>query len=306
MDGRQLLQRLRTSLRLRLGRRFVRLRQAVSRPARTPPTAVPDRDAVPILVVGCHRSGTSLVRRILDSHSRIACPPETQIFEALGGVLEHPDVVKGLGAIHDLDRVALDLGGLARKWLSDYAARKGKPRWAEKSPGTFHALPAVDRMFGHQALFLLVVRDGMDVATSLGKGRWPVMGELLLQHDDPYVAASHYWVMANAKMAAFREAVPERTCVLRYEDLVSRPETELARVFAFLGEPWEPAVLDFNRFEHDSGVEDHVVSSTWRIEDGRGKYLALPRERQQAMWAVIRPMALALGYDDKREAAPAR
>jgi hypothetical protein len=308
MDGRQLLQRLRTSLRLRLGRRFVRLRQAVSRPTRAPThgRAAPDRDAVPILVVGCHRSGTSLVRRILDSHSRIACPPETQIFEALGRFLEDPDVVKGLGAVHDLDAVAADLGQLARKWLSDYAVRKGKARWAEKSPGTFHRLEAVDRMFGQQALFLLVVRDGMDVATSLGKGRWSVMGELLEQHEDPYVAASHYWVMANQKMSAFREAVPDRTCVLRYEDLVQRPEVELQRVFAFLGEPWEPEVLDFNRFEHDGGVEDHVVSSTWRIEDGRGKYLALPRERQQAMWAVIRPTALALGYDDKRETAPAR
>lgn len=300
MDTRSLLNRVRTSLSLRVKRRIVAARQAMARPAReAPPQQAPDRDHVPILVVGCHRSGTSLVRRILDSHSRVACPPETQVFEALGAVLESEDVVKGLGAIYEPEVIAADIGNLARKWLEGYAARKGKPRWAEKSPGTFHRLDATDRMFGRSARFLLVVRDGMDVATSLGKGRWSVLGDLLTRHEDPYIAAAHYWALASSKIWAFRQQHPDRTHVLRYEDLVTSPESELQKVFSFLGEPWEPSVLDFNRTPHDTGVEDHVVSSTWRFEDGRGRYRELPIEQQRAMWAVMREQALIWGYGDK-------
>ncbi|MEQ1506266.1 MAG: sulfotransferase [Myxococcota bacterium] len=296
-----LVDRLRTSLRLRLGRRFVHLRRAAAGVRRAQaPTVAPERDQVPIVVAGCHRSGTSLVRRILDSHSRIACPPETQVFESLAGVLSAEQAEAGFAGIGlTVDAAAADVGALADRWLRAYAERKGKPRWAEKSPGTFAVLPEVDRMFGRSARFVLVARDGMDVATSLGKGRWSVLGALLDQHDDPYVAAAHYWVDATRRLLAFHAAVPERTVLLRYDQLVDEPERELRRVFAFLDEPWEPAVLDFNRFSHDGGLEDHVVSSTWKVEDAGGKHRSLPPELQARLWSVVRPAMLDLGYADR-------
>lgn len=301
-------QRIRTSLRLRLGRRWVQLRQAL-RPARTAP-AQPnaDRDNVPILVVGCHRSGTSLVRRILDSHSRIACPPETYVFEHLGAVLSHEHAARGLAALGLTPaRAAIDLGAIADRWLQAHAAQKGKRRWAEKSPGTAHQLPAVDQMFEGRAQYVLVVRNGLDVAASLGQGRWSVLGAFLDAHEDPYVAAAHYWVDVNNKIAAFRSAVPERTFQLSYEALVEDPEPQLRALFTFLGEAWEPDVLDFNRFPHDVGVEDHKVSATWRIEDGRFRYRELPEDVVQAMWEVVRPTMLSWGYPPRFvEEAPKR
>lgn len=299
-------QRLRTSLRLRLGRRWVQLRQALRPAPAAPARPSPERDGVPIVVVGCHRSGTSLVRRILYSHSRIACPPETYLFEHLGPVIAHDHAARGLGAVGlTVDAAALDLGALADRWMRAYADQKGKPRWAEKSPGTAHALPAVDRMFARRAQFVLVVRDGLDVATSLGKGRWSVLGAHLDAHEDPYVAAAHHWVDLNEKIAAFRAATPERTFQLSYEALVEDPERELRALFGFLGEPWEPAVLDFNRFPHDAGVEDHKVSATWTFEDGRGKHRELPEAVQRAMWEVVGPTMLSLGYPPRfEEVAP--
>lgn len=294
-----LVQRLRTSLRLRLGRRLVRFRQVVggSAPQRAP-VAAADRDSVPIVVAGCHRSGTSLVRRILDSHSRIACPPETQILEALGPLLEHAHAVAGFGAVGlTVDEAALDLGALFDRWMRAYADKKGKPRWAEKSPGTFEQLPAVDRMFGGRARFVLVTRNGMDVATSLGNGRWQVLGRFLEEHTEPHLAAAHYWVDANRRLLDFHREHPDRSLLFRYEAMIDDPESELRRLFAFLGEPWEPEVLDFNRFPHDAGLEDHVVSSTWKIEDRRGQHRTLPAELQTRIGAVIRPMLVDLGYE---------
>jgi hypothetical protein len=297
-DPLDLLDRLRTSVRLRLGRRYVQLRQAVA-PARAAAEAAPDRDQVPIVVAGCHRSGTSLVRRILDSHSRIACPPETLVLEHLGAALSHPHAEKGFAAVGlDLDHAAADLGALVDRWMRAYAAAKGKPRWAEKSPATFEQLPAVDRMFRHTARFVLVVRDGRDVAHSLGQGRWWMLEPLLAEHGDPYVAAAHYWSAATHKLLAFHGAVPDRTLVLRYEALVDQPEDQLRALFAFLEEPWEPAVLDFNRFSHDAGFEDHRVGSTWKIEDHRGKHRELPPELIQRVAQIARPAMLALGYPD--------
>jgi Sulfotransferase family len=300
-------QRVRTSLGLRLGRRFVQIRQAIRPIHQAAPAPAPERDRVPIILVGCHRSGTSLVRRILDSHSRLACPPETLLFEPLGRVLSHDLAERGFAAMGlTVDQAALELGATVDRWMTAYAGRKGKVRWAEKSPSTALQLPAVDAMFGHAAQFVWVVRDGMDVATSLGNGRWSLLDEHIARHGDPHLAAAHYWVDMNHKIAEFQARNPQRTHTLSYEALIEDPERELRGLFAFLGEPWEPAVLDFNRLPHDAGIEDHTVSATWKFEDGRGKHRSLPEDLQREMWEVLGPTALALGYPPRFPLEPAR
>src|SRR5436190_24224984 len=57
---------------------------------------IPREDTAPIFIVGCQRSGTSLRRRIVDSHSRIACPPETKFVLPLVEVLRSPQAMSGL------------------------------------------------------------------------------------------------------------------------------------------------------------------------------------------------------------------
>lgn len=290
-----------TALRLRVLRPVVRARGALLRRWRPAPAAVerPEVDDVPILVVGCHRSGTSLLRRCLDSHSRIAVPAETLFLEYLGAMVGVPKADKGFAAVgQDLENVRAELRDRVTGWFRAYARSRGKPRWADKSPGTANALEGVDHLLYARARYVWITRDGMDVATSLG-GATPVWWQvepLLRFEADPFVAAAHYWVDLNAKIARFAADRPDRVHRLRYEDLVERPEPVLREVLAFLGEAFEPSILDFNRAEHTGGPEDHHVSTTTGFEDNRGKHRRLPIETQRRMWAVVAPTMASLGY----------
>lgn len=263
---------------------------------------VPDLDRVPILVLGCYRSGTSLLRRCLDSHSRIACPPETQWLVHLAAVLDAPSAARGLAGIGvDLDEAAGDLRALVDRYMRRYAESRGKPRWADKSPGVSAHLPGVARLFP-EARYLVITRDGMDVAASLGEthSHWWQLDPYLEKTPDKHLAAAHYWVDVNARIAQFRGTHADRCHLLRYEDLTAKPEATLRAAFGFLGERFEHQVLDFNRQLHDSGLEDHIVGTTVRFRDRTGTHRRLPQSLQRSIWTVVGEQMVALGYEDRR------
>lgn len=293
--------RLTVAVRLRLWRPVVAVRGAVLRRLRPapPPVARPELDDVPILLVGCHRSGTSLVRRCIDSHSRIACGGETLLLEHLGAVFDTPSATRGFTAL-DLtpEQVAAGLSGVVSAWFRDHARRSGKPRWADKSPNNTLHLEGIDQLFGRRPRYVCIARDGLDVATSLGGAAndWHQLGPWLAREPEPYLAATRYWVDLNERMLAFQRAHPERCLLFRYEDLVRDPERALRALFAFVGEAFEPQTLDFNRQAHSGGLEDHHVSTTTTFEDNTGRHRALPLELQRRMWEVAAPTMAQLGY----------
>ena len=298
------LSRAYTAARLRLMRPVVRARGAALRLLRPRRTAEHNEalDQVPIIVLGCHRSGTSLLRRCLDSHSRIAWPPETLFLEGLAATLEYPDADKGFAGIGLTTEVAAaDLRGLIDRWMRQHAAREGKPRWADKSPGVLAYLDGLDRLLGPRVRYVAIVRDGMDVATSLGatEPRWWQLQPYLDAGGDPYLAAGRYWVERNEALHAFLDRHPERSHLLRYTDLVTQPEDTLKAVFASLREAWEPEVLDFNAHAHAPGLEDHHVSTTTRFEDNRGRHRRLPQPLQVQLWDLVRETMLRFGYGDR-------
>src|SRR2546428_34964 len=89
----------------------------------------------PVIVGGCQRSGTTLLRVILDSHPHIACGPESSLLT--GSFLPHKLAARfemPLAEIRRLQAEASDHAEFVDKLLSRYAARHGKTRWAEKTP----------------------------------------------------------------------------------------------------------------------------------------------------------------------------
>lgn len=206
----------------------------------------PIREARPVIVGGSARSGTTLLRVILDAHPGICCGPESDLF------LLKPVEVAGLAdkfGFPEDDVRAMFARALSRPQFIDAFARyccgrTGKRRWAEKSPSNVHRLEDIFRFFP-QARFVHVLRDGRDVACSMRHHpRHRVENGRLVPTGirRPIEECVRRW--ANAVEASRPFWKDPRYHLVRYEDLVTRPRPTLAALFEFLGEPWDEAVMN--------------------------------------------------------------
>jgi protein-tyrosine sulfotransferase len=288
--ARSFLSRVLGRLRERKGRRAPRLGPPTGR-AEGPP---------PIFIIGCHRSGTSLLRRILDSHSRIACPPESKFVLPAVQVLRDDQSMAALDSMgFGRAEVVASLAGFVRGFFDGYAEARGKARWADKTPNYVDCLPELWEMFGPEARFLLIYRHGLDVAHSLADPHREfraVRESMDRWGGTPPVAAGRYWTNQMEKIEAFRGDHPDASRVIRYEELTSDPTAVLRPMFEWLGEPWEPAVMEYGRFPHDAGFEDPDVRRRKRIVSNSGKYRSWPPDVQREVREVCEPLLSRLGY----------
>lgn len=199
-----------------------------------------DASAAPIFVIGSPRSGTTLLRLILDAHPRISCGEETHFLRALEAIVgrEWP-LLSTYGLERDwwLERIrALYLDFQAQVLL-----RTGKARWAEKDPTYTLLLPFIEELFP-AAVYVHLLRDGHDVVASF-RDRWGYRSAARAARSE----WARYVTAARDLQARLRG---ERCLELRYERLVSEPEKQARRLFDFLGEAWDPAVLAFDPADH--------------------------------------------------------
>jgi len=194
----------------------------------------------PIFIVGCQRSGTTMLRLMLDSHSQISCGPETRFLEDLERIVDG-----------DWRRLS-QFGYSQEEWLrriraffegiqSDYARSRGKTRWADKSPRYALHIPFLMQVFP-DAQIVHVIRDGRDVAVSHRKrfGYWSS------------VKSSVKWPRyIRAARDAGSALPPDSYVELRYDRLVAETEQTLRGLLEWLGEAWEPEILDFASQKHD-------------------------------------------------------
>ena len=287
-----------------VARALGRLRQRADpvAPSLDPPSVERSANAEPaIFVIGCQRSGTSLVRRILDSHSRIACPAESRFLLTLLSVLEDDGAMRGLqGMGYERPAVAAALRAFAGSFFQRYAAAAGKARWADKTPQYVDLLDPLWEVFGPEARFVMVFRDGMDVAFSLADPNraYPAIDPHVRQAGgDVPAGAARFWAAQNQKIDGFRHHHPEACVSVRYEDLTTDPGPVLKQMFGFLGEPWEPAVVDYARFpHHGGGFEDPDVRRRRSIEPNSGRWRAWPDPVQVRVREACEPMLARLGY----------
>lgn len=219
----------------------------------TLPAAVEDRRGLPpLFIVGCARSGTTLISRILDRHSQIAVFHETHFYPVF-----HPHrrlygdlncrrnleaLLSDLGSwlrLRQIEEPPIDeirqhlpeasLGGVLAGLLACFARMRGKPRAGEKTPEHYRFLSEIQRDFP-QSPIVFIVRDPRDVAVSMRKA-----------FRTPIADAAWTWRRAWECYAASAR----RPHLVRYERLVQDPEGEVRALCKFLDAAYEPGMLDF-------------------------------------------------------------
>jgi hypothetical protein len=230
--------------------------QAAERAASEPRRAA--RPPFPV-VVGCPRSGTSLLAVMLDSHPLLAVPPETAFLPHVAALFgDLATARRRFFEIVTTDRITvsnwadfgLDAEALRRRleaiepftvaaglraFYAMYAEGEGKPRAGEKTPGYVFLMPQIAALLP-EAHFIHVIRDPGDTALSWRK-TWFAPGQ-------NYRSLGEGWRKHVEAGRGARDLLP-RYLEVRFEDLVRRPERELQRLCDYLSLPWAPAMLEY-------------------------------------------------------------
>jgi hypothetical protein len=262
----------------------------------------------PVIVLTCARSGSTLLRFILDSHPALACPPETGVIDICSRMGGLSLLLKGPDA-HPREGLS-DLGADAiRTWVTTmfagYLTQAGKSRWCEKSLGSAELAGRFLSLFP-KARFICLYRSCLDVVDSLHEAcPWGLRGYGLepftASHPgDSVSAAADYWVCHTRPILEFEQSYPEACLRVRYEDLTTDPATAALRVFGFLGEREVPGLLsDFlaeprPRF----GPADHKIWDTTRVHaDSVGRGVRVPvRTLPPVILGMINELHGELGY----------
>jgi hypothetical protein len=227
--------------------RFVRDAAAaigLGHPADTWPASRPSSFS-PIVLGGCGRSGTTVLRMMLDSHRRICCGPESSVFRRRA--LEPAQLAARFGFEPAEVRSLYGAADSRPAFIEAFAAlclrKAGKQRWAEKTPRNISRVGEVFRAFP-EARFVHVLRDGRDVACSLRTHpRHAVVDGQLVPLDTwkPIAGCARRWVRDIEASRRFWGDPRFRT--VRYEDLVQKPREVLGALMPFLGEEWDEAML---------------------------------------------------------------
>jgi hypothetical protein len=257
----------------------------------------------PIFVGGAGRSGTTLIRVILDSHPNIACGPELKVTPILAG-LWHSFQTAHLPPLREYLLTPADInqifGQMITSLLEKYRRQTGKPRIAEKSPNNVFFFQHLHHIFPESPL-IHVIRDGRDVVCSLLTMNWvnPQTGRPIEYTRDARKAAE-YWVSAvqTGRKAARDPSLGPRYMELRYEDIVGQPERTLRELFGFIEEPWDPAVLEFHQKERSLAGESsaaQVSKPLYGASVGRWKEDLNPADKQ-ALKDVAGDLLVELAY----------
>ncbi len=260
-------------------------RSAIRRGASGPPAAP--------FVVGATRSGTTLLRLMLDAHPEIAIPSETHFIPELVTAREKhgatPEQMLELLASHRRwGDFTIEPAELAERWAAVdpltgpeavraffalYADKQGKhgARWGDKTPGYVKSMREI-QTYLPEARFIHLIRDGRDVALSVLKQTW---GPQTIE------AAAEKW---RSRVSRGRSQAPYLGFYMevKFEDLILDTERELRRICEFIE-------LDF-----DEDMLGYHLTAEQRLQE---KARALPRAHGEAQSAEKRLMSHAKTFE---------
>ena len=273
----------------------------------------------PVFVLCNGRSGSTLLRFLLDAHPQLACPPETNLPAMAAQLATVWSLIEGapLSAERgDEPPVIPDaaIAGVRRtmdEMTGSYLARRGKKRYCDKSLGAARFAELLLRVYP-EAKFLCLYRHPMDViASGIEACPWGLNGYGF----DSYIASTpgnvvwalaRFWLDGAGVTLAAEEKFASSCHRVRYEDLVADPEEVTAGIFEFLGVPPDPGISGrcFSPERERFGPADYKIWHTSQISGssvGRGWSVPaamIPPQEKQALTELTDKLGY-LSVDDE-------
>ena len=244
-----------------------------------------------IFVLSLPRSGSTLLRLILDTHPEICCPGEL----GLGQLCD--DLYRALyfslgqtGTKDDAARVAITTARVRETvcdFMDSYAASKHKSLWAEKTPSNLDHADRLAETFPDAAYICLhrnlldLIRSGWEM-TRYGKMGYGKFKYELWDHQEFLSLCTRQ----TRALMDFERKHRDRTIRIHYEQLTRNPTQALSRLFGFVGLDWNPSLIDevFSK-QHDEGPGDpkaEFANKVYTTSIGRGTSREVLSELEKA------------------------
>lgn len=242
-----------------------------------------------VFIGGAPRSGTTLVRRMLNAHPDVYAGPE---FDILPELIRVRDLARDKVRIGRIDAIVDEAGvdaafaGAIQTMLAPRARRDGARVYAEKTPSNVGVFPQLLEMFP-EARCILVLRDPRAVAASMKEvhRRYREAGD----RPPVFIRDVHASVREINRLLtlgfAALSAHPDRVLALHYEDLVDDPAAGAQRICAFLGLPFSTRMLEVEKQSHDRPKVAEV--SRWYSDQDFNR--PIEATRREAWGQVLTP-----------------
>jgi tetratricopeptide (TPR) repeat protein len=206
-------------------------------------------DPSPIFIVGLPRSGSTLLEQILATHSQVEGTSElpylgrvaTWLNRNRADGINYPEAVRELPA-SSFRELGADYLGYARMHR-----RAGAPRFIDKNPNNFPNIGLISLILPN-AKIIDARRHPLDACLSCYRQLFAKGQNFTYDLTE----IGEYWLQYQRMMDHWHDVLPGRVLTLQYEQVVTDFESQVRRLLAFCGLPWEDACLRF--YESDRPV----------------------------------------------------
>jgi hypothetical protein len=216
-----------------------------------------DDKKLPLFIIGCPRSGTTLMRLIFNSHPELAIPDETGIFDWLYNrplykkllplkASKNQVLVKSLGEVVTKQFDALPASkrkspkAIIDFLLQSYAQREQKSYWGEKTPLNIYYLATILNIYP-DATIIYMIRDPRAVASSFKRYVDHKRGKEDFWITEDVNKAIKLWKTSVEQAMEFKNQIT----FVKYEDFVRKPQSTIQRLCEIIGLPYQDRMFEF-------------------------------------------------------------
>ncbi|WP_026611510.1 MULTISPECIES: sulfotransferase [Methylocaldum] len=265
----------------------------------------------PVLILSLKRSGSTLLRNIIDSHPDIFASAFMigPLCEALYSTsyLSLAHLANGLTESRRRERAVAKAGEIVDRLMQSYVAEGHARFWCDKSLVNLNHLQTIRQVLP-EARYICLYRQCLDVVQSYISmcrlGFLPeVCGHIQKSPHNAVAAIAEYWVERNSAILEFEKANAGRCYRVNYETLVRQPQETLSGLFAFLGLEWDDALLEKTFGKPRDGFAEGDIKFHFSKQvhtDSIGSGASLPLNTLPApLRARMEALLAELGYSEQ-------